>query len=76
MSEAVAQLETTLRLLADLKKRGPGQLPSTLVGVEAVATYLNVSRDFVYGHAAELGGRKLGTGPKAPWRFRNAMLLL
>jgi hypothetical protein len=38
--------------------------------VDDVAEMLAMSRDFVYQHAAELGGRKLGTGPKAPWRFR------
>ena len=37
--------------------------------VDTVARYLSVSRDFVYAHAVELGGRKLGTSPKAPWRF-------
>jgi hypothetical protein len=45
------------------------ELPTTLVDAETVARYLEVDRDFVYVHAAELGARRLGTGPKARLRF-------
>jgi len=38
--------------------------------VDELAELLAVGRDFVYQHAAELGGRRLGSGAKAPWRFR------
>jgi excisionase family DNA binding protein len=38
--------------------------------VDEVAELLGVSRDFIYQHAAELAGRKIGASPKAPWRFR------
>jgi hypothetical protein len=40
-----------------------------LVDALTVASALNVTRGFVYEHAAELGGRRIGAGPKAPWRF-------
>lgn len=43
--------------------------PGALVDVRTVARELGVSRDFVYSHAVELGGRKLTASPKAPWRF-------
>lgn len=45
------------------------ELPTTLVDAETVARYLGVERDWVYAHAAELGARRLGTGPKARLRF-------
>jgi hypothetical protein len=40
------------------------------VTVEAVADHLSVEPDFVYAHAAELGGRRLGSGPRGRLRFR------
>jgi hypothetical protein len=39
-----------------------------------VAAYLGVDREYVYRHAIELGGRKLNAGPKAPWRFKLALV--
>jgi hypothetical protein len=40
-----------------------------LVAAAAVATELNVSRDWVYAHAAELGGRRIGQGSRGRLRF-------
>lgn len=40
-----------------------------LVDAAAVATALNVSRDWVYAHAAELGGRRIGRGNRGRLRF-------
>jgi len=37
---------------------------------DQVAELLSVTRGYVYEHAAELGGRRLGSGPKARLRFR------
>jgi hypothetical protein len=34
-----------------------------------VATALSVSRDWVYAHAAELGGRRIGRGDRGRLRF-------
>jgi hypothetical protein len=44
-------------------------MPASLVDAETLAHYLNVERSWVYEHAAELGVRRLGTGPKARLRF-------
>lgn len=44
--------------------------PSRLLTVGELAEYLSVAPDYVYTHALELRGMRLGTGPKAPWRFR------
>jgi hypothetical protein len=52
-----------------LEDVGGRRLPSTLVDVKTVASYLAVSTDWVYQHADELGARRLGTGPKARLRF-------
>lgn len=40
-----------------------------LVDVAEVARRFNVSRDYVYEHAAELGAVRLGGGPRARLRF-------
>jgi hypothetical protein len=42
---------------------------NTLVDAEAVARYLDVSRDWVYEHAELLRARRLGAGPRARLRF-------
>lgn len=40
-----------------------------LVDAQTLANHLGVSRDFVYRHRVELGGRHIGTGAKPPLRF-------
>lgn len=40
-----------------------------LVDAETVAVRFGVKRGWVYEHAAELGARRLGEGPRAPLRF-------
>jgi hypothetical protein len=40
-----------------------------LVDAATVATALSVSRDWVYAHAAELGGRRIGQGSRGRLRF-------
>jgi hypothetical protein len=54
-------------LIERLESRTPR---APLVDVEAVARYLAVDPSYVYEHAAELGARRLGSGPKARLRFR------
>ena len=65
------QLEELARLVAD---RLAGQLEQRrahggLVTAGELAERLGVDRDFVYEHAAKLGARRLGDGPKARLRF-------
>lgn len=43
---------------------------SCWIGADVVADHLGVEVSYVYEHAAELGARRLGTGPKARLRFR------
>lgn len=40
-----------------------------LVDAATVAVALGVSRDAIYAHADELGGRRIGTGPRGRLRF-------
>jgi hypothetical protein len=58
------------RLAANLDRGRRGQL----VDVETVAFYLDVTRDYVYAHAAELGARRLGGGKRPRLRFDLAEL--
>lgn len=63
--EAIA--EATARKVAEIVSA-----PSTtfgLVDARELAEELGVSIDYVYAHASELGGMRLGSGPKARIRF-------
>ena len=46
--------------------------PAALVDAQALAEHLGTTRSFVYEHAAELGARRLGRGPRARLRFSLA----
>ena len=62
------QLEALAGRVAELvAERVPAR--GALVDAQAVAVYLDVQADWVRDHAALLGGRRLGEGPKAPFRF-------
>jgi hypothetical protein len=53
----------TVELLRDMPASG------SLVDAAAVAKALGVSRDFIYDHAAELGGERIGNGRRGRLRF-------
>jgi hypothetical protein len=59
--EAIA--ERVIALLGEPSRSG------TLVDAATLARALCVSRDCVYAHAAELGGKRLGSGPRGRLRF-------
>lgn len=65
--EALADL--VVERLAARMAQEPGPAPGGLVDAKAIAALLDVSADFVYDHARELGGVKLADSPRAPWRF-------
>ena len=46
--------------------------PTELVDAAALAAALGVSRDTVYAHADELGGRRVGDGARPRLRFNLA----
>jgi excisionase family DNA binding protein len=48
--------------------------PPELLTAEEAATYLRVTRSWVYEHAAELGGYRL-LGDRGRWRFPRSRLL-
>lgn len=45
------------------------ELPSAWTTSAQVAAHLQVDTEWVTSHGPELGGVRLGDGPKAPWRF-------
>jgi hypothetical protein len=47
------------------------QRRSELISAGELALYLGVTRPWVYKHRHLLGGRRIGEGPKAPWRFER-----
>jgi hypothetical protein len=70
-----AVLDVTPEVAEDLRRQLSVHSPGCeLVDAAAAAKQLGVSRVFVYEHARELGGQKVGCGPKAPWRFDPAGL--
>lgn len=46
-----------------------------LIDSAAAAKLLGTSAEYVREHALELGGEKLGSGPKGRWRFDPAKLI-
>jgi hypothetical protein len=60
------QLDELADLVAERLRAKPAP---ALVDAQTVADALGVHRDTVYDHAAELGGVKVGDGPRPRWRF-------
>lgn len=58
------EIEAIAQRVAELVDR-----PGGLVDAQGVADDLQVEREWVYGHARELGAVRLGGGPKARLRF-------
>ena len=52
-----------------------GTTSTRLVDAAEIARRFNVSRDYIYSHAEELGAVRLGTGPKARLRFDPARVV-
>jgi hypothetical protein len=72
LAELAAQVAAHLAVLqephTDTAATPPADAP-TLVSAAELARVLSVSRQTVYGLAGELGGVRVGTGPRARWRF-------
>ena len=64
--EAIAE-RAAHRVVQLLERPGPGAFQ--LLEPKQLAAALNVSLDYVYAHAADLGVMRLGDGPKARLRF-------
>ncbi|MGA8745096.1 MAG: hypothetical protein WB507_04445 [Solirubrobacterales bacterium] len=61
-------VEQVAARLAQLLLRGERAQPELLSAGE-LARRLRVERPWVYRHRELLGGMRIGSGPKAPWRF-------
>ncbi len=64
--EAIAE-RAAHRVVQLLERPGPGAF--ALLEPKQLAAALNVSLDYVYAHASDLGVMRLGDGPKARLRF-------
>jgi hypothetical protein len=64
--EAIAE-RAAHRVVQLLERPSPGA--HQLLDPKELARALNVSLDYVYEHAADLGAMRLGDGPKARLRF-------
>lgn len=62
-----ATIEAIAERTAELLRNQPAT--GELVDAAEIARRFNVSREYVYEHAAELGAVRLGHGPKARLRF-------
>ncbi len=49
----------------------PAPKPSEYLTAKEAAALCKCSVQFVYDHAAQLGGGQVGNGQKRPWRFRE-----
>jgi hypothetical protein len=43
--------------------------PAEWLTVQQLASQLGLSTDYIYRHAQELGGQRIGGGTQPPWRF-------
>jgi hypothetical protein len=69
---ALSSPEGEIRQLARLiaaELAALGDSRTRLLTAAEVAEHYGLSRAWVYKHARELGGQRMGTGPKAPLRF-------
>jgi hypothetical protein len=64
--DAIAE-RAARRVVQLLEQPSPGAYQ--LLDPKELAAALNVSLDYVYAHAADLGAMRLGDGPKARLRF-------
>jgi hypothetical protein len=64
-----AELRRLARFIATELETLQGLQPALLSAAEVARQY-GLSRGWVYKHARELGGQRMGTGPKARLRFR------
>ena len=64
-----AELRRLARFIANELEALHGLEPALLTAAEVAKQY-GLSRGWVYRHARELGGQRMGTGPKARLRFR------
>jgi len=64
--QAVEQVAA--RVVALLQDRGLERAPEQMTAGE-LAHELRVERPWVYRHGHQLGGWRIGDGPKARWRF-------
>jgi len=62
-----ATIEAIAQRVTELLRSAPNG--RTLVDAATVANALGVSRDCVYTYAAELGGERIGNGPRGRLRF-------
>ena len=60
-----------VRVAALLREAQPDAVPDRprLITAGELAYQLRVQRPWVYRHRELLGGRRIGSGPRAPWRF-------
>jgi len=62
------------RLLGRLSARPASTKADDALNPAEAAKLLHVSRKYVYAHVRDLGGRRLGKGPRAPIRFSRRAL--
>jgi excisionase family DNA binding protein len=79
LAELLAEqvVDRAARLIVDglaqrLGEVGASEPADRLLTAAEVAQRLGVARSMVYAHAHELGGVRVGDGPKARWRFNAA----
>ena len=65
-----AELRRLARFIAKELEALHGLQPALLTAADVARQY-GLSRGWVYKHARDLGGQRMGTGPKARLRFRS-----
>lgn len=64
--QAIERIAVQVATLLEGRKEGSGE---KLLSAGELALRLGVERPWIYRHRHLLGGIRIGSGPKAPWRF-------
>lgn len=69
LADLIAARLNTRSIEATKRTPEPPSTRQPLVDAQTLATALGVSRDTIYAHADELGGERIGDGPRGRLRF-------
>ena len=67
--QAIEGIAMRVAALLREEEPGAGAAQPQLITAGELAHQLRVQRPWVYRHRELLGGRRIGQGPRAPWRF-------
>lgn len=69
--QAVERVASRVAQLLTHQQQQQAKEAERLISAGELALHLGVARPWIYKHRHLLGGRRIGQGPKAQWRFNR-----